>query len=66
MPCGWQDDEEMAGRAIPRADVAEAALQALLQPAARGRSMDLASLDEGAGAPTQDWEALFHGAKLGM
>lgn len=50
-------------RSIPRADVAELAVQALLQPAAVSRSLDAISLPPGEGAVTTDFAALYGGFK---
>jgi uncharacterized protein YbjT (DUF2867 family) len=60
------DDADLGARAVPRADVAEMAVQALLCADAAGRSMDLVSKEEGDAAPTSDFGALFRSAKLGM
>ena len=61
-----KDDEDLGARSVARADVAEFVVQALLDPQARGRSMDLVSKEEGQGVPTKDFGALFRHAKLGM
>ena len=46
-------------RSIPRADVAELAVQSLLAPGAKNRSLDAITLPEGEGTVTTDWAALF-------
>lgn len=46
-------------RQIPRADVAELAVQSLLLPQARNRAIDAVSVKPGEGTPTKDWGALF-------
>ena len=54
------DDERTVGeRSIPREDVAEVLVQALLIPAFRGRSFDIRSKLEGEGAVTTDFKALL-------
>jgi uncharacterized protein YbjT (DUF2867 family) len=54
------DDERTVGeRSIPREDVAEVLVQALLIPAYRGRSFDIRSKLEGEGAVTTDFKALL-------
>lgn len=51
---------ERVPRAIPRADVAEVVVQALLSPNARNKAFDLISKpEELSAAPTTDFEALF-------
>jgi uncharacterized protein YbjT (DUF2867 family) len=61
------DDADLGARAVPRADVAEVAVQALLSADAAGRSMDLVSKEEGDGQPTSDdFGALFRACKQGM
>ena len=60
------DDEDLGARAVPRADVAEVAVQALLCPEAACRSLDLVSKEEGDGQPTSDFAELFRKAKTGM
>ena len=60
------DDADLGFRAVPRADVAEMAIQALLCKEASGCSLDLVSKEEGDGAPTADFAALFATAKRGM
>merc|ERR1712039_599742 len=58
------DDERSEGeRSIPREDVAEVLVQALLIPAYRGRSFDIRSKLEGEGEVTSDFSALL--GKLG-
>ena len=56
-------DDERAGtesRTVPRADVAELMMQALLLAEYRGRSLDLRAKPEGEGAgPTADFNALL-------
>ena len=53
------DDERSEGeRSIPREDVAEVLVQALLIPAYRGRSFDIRSKLEGEGEVTTDFAAL--------
>lgn len=49
----------MENRNVPRDDVAEVLLQALLHPAYRNRSVDLVSKPEGEGPPTADFGALI-------
>eukprot|EP00245_Coleochaete_scutata_P004135 TRINITY_DN16395_c0_g1_i1.p1 TRINITY_DN16395_c0_g1~~TRINITY_DN16395_c0_g1_i1.p1 ORF type:complete len:303 (+),score=65.17 TRINITY_DN16395_c0_g1_i1:85-993(+) len=46
-------------RSVPRADVAEACIQALLLESAKNKALDLVSKDEGEGTPTADFDALF-------
>merc|ERR1719453_516084 len=54
------DDERTEGeRSIPREDVAEVLVQALLLPAYRGRSFDVRSKLEGEGEVTTDFAALL-------
>jgi len=55
------DDKILDGksRSVPRADVAEMVVQCLTMDAAKNRSFDLASLEEGAGTPTTDYAALL-------
>jgi len=54
------DDERSDGeRSIPREDVAEVLVQALLIPAFRGRSFDIRSKKEDEGAVTTDFAALL-------
>lgn len=57
---GVDDDWSEGGRMIPREDVAEVLLQAVLNPAYRGRSFDIRSKNEGEGAVTSDFNALLH------
>ena len=60
------DDADLGARSVPRADVAEVAVQALTCADASRRSMDLVSREEGDGAPTTDFAALFRSCKVGM
>ena len=60
------DDADLGARAVPRPDVAEVAVQALLCDEAKCRSMDLVSKEEGDGQVTSDFAALFRGCKSGM
>merc|ERR1719359_1827744 len=54
------DDERTEGeRSIPREDVAEVLIQAVLLPAYRGRSFDIRSKLEGEGTVTTDYAALL-------
>eukprot|EP00667_Euglena_gracilis_P012678 EG_transcript_13034 len=46
-------------RSIPRADVAEVCVQALNEPGAANRSIDVISRPEGEGQPTTDFAAFF-------
>ncbi|KAK9830602.1 hypothetical protein WJX81_003718 [Elliptochloris bilobata] len=57
------DDQLLAAspRSIPRADVAELCVQALLLPEARNRSIDVISKEPGSGQPTSDFAALLRG-----
>jgi uncharacterized protein YbjT (DUF2867 family) len=59
---GVDDDNVEGERSIPRADVAEVLVQALLDPAYQRRSFDIRSKAEGDGAVTTDFAALL--AKL--
>ena len=55
-------DDSQAGtesRTVPREDVAEVIVQALLNDAYRGRSIDLRAKPVGDGAPTRDFGALL-------
>eukprot|EP00244_Chara_vulgaris_P009503 TRINITY_DN4052_c0_g1_i3.p1 TRINITY_DN4052_c0_g1~~TRINITY_DN4052_c0_g1_i3.p1 ORF type:complete len:389 (-),score=73.26 TRINITY_DN4052_c0_g1_i3:345-1511(-) len=63
-----KDDKllETTTRSIPRADVAEVCVQALLCPEALNKAFDLASLDEGQGTPTTDFAAAFSQTTSGM
>ncbi|GBG71546.1 hypothetical protein CBR_g8964 [Chara braunii] len=63
-----KDDKllETTTRSIPRADVAEVCVQALLHPEALNKAFDLASLDEGQGTPTTDFAAAFAQTTSGM
>lgn len=55
------DDTLLArtSRSIPRADVAECCVQALLCPEARNLAIDIISDPEGEGEPTRDFAAFF-------
>ncbi|PSC75336.1 Nucleoside-diphosphate-sugar epimerase [Micractinium conductrix] len=53
-------------RTVPRADVAEAVVQALLLPDALNKSFDLVSRPEGEGEPTRDFAALFDQTTAGL
>lgn len=53
-------------RAVPRADVAEVVIQALLNDSAKNKAFDLASKDEGEGEPTKDFASLFSATTGGM
>ena len=57
------DNRDVGERSIPREDVAEVLVQALLVPAYRNRSFDIRSKLEGEGEVTTDFEALI--ASLG-
>ncbi|BBN19967.1 hypothetical protein MPTK1_8g15300 [Marchantia polymorpha subsp. ruderalis] len=46
-------------KAVARADVAEVAIQALLNEEAKNKALDLASKPEGEGTPTTDFKAFF-------
>lgn len=56
-----KDDELLAtdNKSVPRADVAEVCVQALLIEEANDKAFDLASKPEEAGSPTTDFKALF-------
>ncbi|XP_010543294.1 PREDICTED: uncharacterized protein At5g02240 [Tarenaya hassleriana] len=56
-----KDDEllQTDTKTIPRADVAEVCVQALLFEEAKFKAFDLASKPEGTGTPTKDFKALF-------
>lgn len=56
-----KDDELLATetKSVPRADVAEVSVQALLIEEAKNKAFDLASKPEEAGSPTTDFKALF-------
>ena len=57
---GVDDSQEgTESRSVPREDVAEVLLQALLHPEYRGRSFDLRAKPEGDGEPTADFGALI-------
>jgi len=60
---GVDDERDEGERSIPRDDVAEVLVQALLVPAYRGRSFDIRSKLEGEGEVTADFAALLE--KLG-
>ena len=60
---GVDDDRTDGERSIPRDDVAEVLVQALLLPAYRGRSFDIRSKLEGEGEVTTDFGQLIE--KLG-
>ncbi|KAL2610044.1 hypothetical protein R1flu_028617 [Riccia fluitans] len=46
-------------KSLPRADVAEVCIQALLNEEAKNKAFDLASKPEGEGTPTTDFKAFF-------
>eukprot|EP00249_Psilotum_nudum_P027312 c3483_g1_i2 orf=168-935(+) len=56
-----KDDELLSTdtKTIPRADVAELSIQALLFEEAKNKAFDLASKPEGEGIPTKDFKSLF-------
>lgn len=56
-----KDDELLATetKSIPRADVAEVCVQALLIEEAKNKAFDIVSKPEEAGSPTTDFKALF-------
>lgn len=56
-----KDDELLATdtKSVPRADVAEVCVQALLFEESKNKAFDLASKPEEAGSPTRDFRALF-------
>ncbi|KAJ7299033.1 hypothetical protein O6H91_Y317600 [Diphasiastrum complanatum] len=56
-----KDDELLATdtKSVPRADVAEVTIQALLLEEAKDKAFDLASKPEGEGSPTTDFKSLF-------
>jgi hypothetical protein len=56
---GVDDARDVGERSIPREDVAEVLVQALLLPAYRGRSFDIRSKLEGEGEVTTDFGALL-------
>lgn len=60
---GVDDNRDEGERSIPREDVAEVLVQALVIPQYRMRSFDIRSKNEGEGEVTTDFEALI--AKLG-
>ena len=59
---GVDDERDEGERSIPREDVAEVLVQALLLPEYQGRSFDVRSKLEGEGEVTKDFGALL--AKL--
>merc|ERR1712176_452591 len=62
------DDADLGYRSLPREDVAEMVVEALLHKESIGKSMDLVSEDPGSTAPTTDADfvALFESAKVGF
>ena len=56
---GVDDDRGEGERSIPREDVAEVLVQALLIPKYKGRSFDIRSKLEGEGEVTTDFDALL-------
>jgi len=56
---GVDDNRDKGERSIPREDVAEVLVQALLIPAYKGRSFDIRSMNEGEGEVTTDFAALL-------
>ena len=56
---GVDDNRDVGERSIPREDVAEVLVQALLISAYRGRSFDVRSMQEGEGEVTTDFAALI-------
>lgn len=50
-------------RSIPREDVAEVCVQALLQPKAKNIALDIIAEPVGTGAPTTDFAGLFESLK---
>jgi len=56
---GVDDERDVGERSIPREDVAEVLVQALLVPTFRGRSFDIRSMLEGEGEVTTDFAALL-------
>ncbi|KAM7254778.1 hypothetical protein ACFE04_020019 [Oxalis oulophora] len=56
-----KDDEllQTETKTVPRADVAEVCIQALLYEEAKNKAFDLASKPEGTGTPTKDFKSLF-------
>jgi len=58
---GVDDERDVGERSIPREDVAEVLVQALVIPAYRGRSFDIRSKLEGEGEVTTDFAALLEG-----
>jgi uncharacterized protein YbjT (DUF2867 family) len=63
-----KNDEFLAltSRTVPRADVAEVVVQALLEGNAVNKGFDLASKEEGDGSPTTDFAALFAQTQPGL
>ena len=56
---GVDDNRDVGERSIPREDVAEVLVQALLISAYRGRSFDVRSMQEVEGEVTTDFAALI-------
>lgn len=52
--------------AIPRGDVAELAVQALLSPQAKNKAFDVVCKPAGDGTPTEDFDALFARTAAGL
>ncbi|CAI7732249.1 unnamed protein product [Closterium sp. NIES-54] len=63
-----KDDEFLSSntRTVPRADVAEVCVQALLFNEAKSKALDLVSREEGDGTVTTDFKALFARTTPGM
>ncbi|GJP30686.1 hypothetical protein CLOM_g4540 [Closterium sp. NIES-68] len=63
-----KDDEYLSSntRTVPRADVAEVCVQALLFNEAKSKAFDLVSREEGDGPVTTDFKALFAKTTTGM
>lgn len=59
-------DDASGPRTIPRADVAEIVVQALLQDEALNKSFDVVARPEGEGQPTTRWDAFFDAATAGL
>ncbi|KAL4425711.1 hypothetical protein ABPG75_009727 [Micractinium tetrahymenae] len=53
-------------RSVPREDVAEVAVQALLHPEAVNKSFDLVARPKGEGEPTKSWDVLFDQTTAGL
>eukprot|EP00595_Chromulina_sp_UTEXLB2642_P000796 CAMPEP_0196766720 /NCGR_PEP_ID=MMETSP1095-20130614/29232_1 /TAXON_ID=96789 ORGANISM="Chromulina nebulosa, Strain UTEXLB2642" /NCGR_SAMPLE_ID=MMETSP1095 /ASSEMBLY_ACC=CAM_ASM_000446 /LENGTH=128 /DNA_ID=CAMNT_0042130355 /DNA_START=491 /DNA_END=877 /DNA_ORIENTATION=+ len=55
------DDTLLSGtdKSIPRADVAEIAVQAVLNPSSKNKSFDVATRPPGVGVTTSDWAKFF-------